>query len=43
MGVVSALGVLEGGDVSFVSLSELPPLVCPGPFVSSFKSVGAVP
>ena len=43
MGVVSALGALEGGDASFVSLSELPPPVCPGPFVSSFEFVGAVP
>ena len=41
--VVSTLGVLKDGEASFVSLSELLPPVCSGPFVSSFESVGVVP
>ena len=35
--------MLEGGEASSVSLSELPPPVCPGLFASLFESVGAVP
>ena len=43
VGVVSTLGVLEGGEASSVSPSELPPPVRPGSFLSSFESVEAVP
>ena len=43
VGVISTVGVLEGGEASSVSLFELSPPVCPGPFVSSFGSVRAVP
>ena len=43
VGVVSTFGVLEDGEASSVSLSELPLPVCTGPFVSSLESVGAVP
>ena len=43
MGVVSALGVLEGGEAFSSFLSELPPPVCLGPFASSLASVDAVP
>ena len=41
--VVSTVGVLEGGEASSVSLSELSPPMFPDPFVSSPGSVGAVP
>ena len=42
MGVASAFGALEDSDASSVSLSELPLPVCPGSFVSSVGSAGAV-
>ena len=43
VGVVSNVGVLEGGEAPSVSLFKLSPPVCPGPSASSFRSGGAVP
>ena len=43
VGVVLTVGVLEVGEAFSVSLFELSLPVCPGPFVSLFGSVGAVP
>ena len=41
-GAISNLGMLEDGEAFSVSLSELLPPACPGPFVASFEFVGAM-